>query len=158
MADPVVKKITDLIAADSVAADDLIMIVDMSEPIPANKTKKVNASLLTSYDPSLAQSLIYIQLFSVTELVITVNAKAYFWVPAYLAGKFIKKMGMGLVTAGTSNTTVALGTLANVVGNGFVESGALNVALPSVGTKIPINITAGTGTPKGLDCWFVTGA
>ena len=39
-----------MIAADSVAADDLIVIVDVSEAIAANKTKKALARLITLYN------------------------------------------------------------------------------------------------------------
>ena len=204
MADPIVKKITQLTEATSIAADDLIAIVDVSETIAANKTKKAIARLITLYntaqisdgiiigskiadgavtadklsanavdtnaiadgavtpvklsDPTIAQSLIYIKLFGAKELIVTESAKEYFFVPSYLSGKKIKKMGIGVVTPGSSNTTVALGSYASVSGNGFIEGSDINVSLPSVGTKIPINVTAGGGSPKGLDCWFVVGA
>lgn len=111
-------------------------------------------------DQTIARNLIYIQLFGVTELVVTTTAKAYFWVPSHLSGKKVKKVGMGLVTAGSSNTTVQLGTsgaYGSISGNGFAESADLDVSLPEVGTKIPINVTAGGGSPKGLDFWFVVG-
>ena len=52
MADPIVKKVTELIAADSVAADDLFIIVDVSEAIASNKTKKALARLITLYNPT----------------------------------------------------------------------------------------------------------
>ena len=196
MADPIVKKITQLTEATSIAADDLIAIVDVSETIAANKTKKAIARLITLYntaqisdgiiigskiatgavtadklsagavdavhlsDQTIARNLIYIQLFGVGELVVTTTAKAYFWVPSHLAGKKVKKVGMGLVTAGSSNTTVQLGSsgaYGSISGNGYAESADLNISLPAVGTKIPINVTAGGGSPKGLDFWFVVG-
>ena len=50
MADPIVKKITQLTEATSIAADDLIAIVDVSETIAANKTKKAIARLITLYN------------------------------------------------------------------------------------------------------------
>ena len=111
-------------------------------------------------DQTIARNLIYIQLFGVGELVVTTTAKAYFWVPSHLAGKKVKKVGMGLVTAGSSNTTVQLGSsgaYGSISGNGYAESADLNISLPAVGTKIPINVTAGGGSPKGLDFWFVVG-
>jgi len=111
-------------------------------------------------DQTIARNLLYIQLFGVGELVVTTTAKAYFWVPSHLAGKKVKKVGMGLVTAGSSNTTVQLGSsgaYGSISGNGYAESADLNISLPAVGTKIPINVTAGGGSPKGLDFWFVVG-
>lgn len=203
MADPIVKKISELTELTAVDAVDYVPIVDVSEPLSSDKTKRIKIENLKIYtstqiedgivsnskltdgavteeklasdavdgskiadaaisaehfdDVTFAQNLIYIQLFGVTELVTTTTAKAYFWVPSYLTGKKIKKVGMGLVTAGGSNTTVALGSYASISGNGFVESDAINVSLPAAGTKIPINVTAGSGTPKGLDFWFVVG-
>jgi hypothetical protein len=118
----------------------------------------INDTTIGLSDPTIAQSLIYIQLFGKDENVVSVSAKTYVFVPSYLSGKKIKKIGMGLMTAGGSDTTVALDTYASISGNGFVESDNLNVDLPAVGTKIPINVTAGSGTPMGLDFWFVTGA
>ena len=111
-------------------------------------------------DQTIARNLLYIQLFGVGELVVTTTAKAYVWVTSHLAGKKVKKVGMGLVTAGSSNTTVQLGTsgaYGSISGNGYAESADLNISLPAVGTKIPINVTAGGGSPKGLDFWFVVG-
>ena len=52
MADPIVKKITQLTEATSIAADDLIAIVDVSETIAANKTKKAIARLIKLYNSS----------------------------------------------------------------------------------------------------------
>lgn len=49
MADPTVKKISELTAATTLAADDLVIVVDVDEPIAANKTKKATTSLLTVY-------------------------------------------------------------------------------------------------------------
>lgn len=186
MADPIVKKISELTELTAVDAVDYVPIVDVSETLSSNKTKRIKIENLKIYTSTqiedgivsnskladnnitseklsaalntvINSSLIYIQLFGATELVTTTTAKAYFWVPSYLTGKKIKKVGMGLVTAGESNTTVALGSYTNISGNGFVESGAINVSLPAAGTKIPINVTAGSGTPKGLDFWFVVG-
>jgi len=111
-------------------------------------------------DQTIARNLLYIQLFGVGELVVTTTAKAYVWVNSHMAGKKVKKVGMGLVTAGSSNTTVQLGSsgaYGSISGNGYAESADLNISLPAVGTKIPINVTAGGGSPKGLDFWFVVG-
>ena len=115
----------------------------------------ISGTTMTLSDPTVVQNLIYIQLFGKDEVIETTSAKAYLFVPSYLSGKKIKKMGMGIVTPGTTNTSVALDTYASVSGNGFTEGSDISVSLPSVGTKIPINVTAGSGSPKGLDCWFV---
>jgi hypothetical protein len=105
------------------------------------------------------RNLIYIQLFPAGDLIVSASPKAYFFVPSHLTGMKIKKVGMGVVTAASpaANTTVALSTYASIAGNGFVEGADINVSLPQAGTKIPINVTAGTGSPKGLDFWFVVG-
>lgn len=50
MADPIVKKISELVEASSIAADDLIVIVDVSESVAANKTKKAIARLIKLYN------------------------------------------------------------------------------------------------------------
>ena len=115
----------------------------------------INDTTIEFSDSTVLQNLIYIQLFGKDEVIETTTAKAYLFVPSYLSGKKIKKMGMGIITAGTSNTTVALDTYASVSGNGYTEGSDISVSLPSAGTKIPINVTAGSGSPKGLDCWFV---
>lgn len=115
----------------------------------------INDTTIEFSDSTVLQNLIYIQLFGKDEIIETESAKAYLFVPSYLSGKKIKKMGIGIVTAGTSNTTVALDTYASVSGNGYTEGSDISVSLPSAGTKIPINVTAGSGSPKGLDCWFV---
>lgn len=185
MADPVVVKVSALTEATDLATGDLLTVVDISEADVANRTKKVqmgnvklfNANQITDgiiTTPKMAdaqvtlsklaadsraaiRNLVYMQLFPATEIITTTTGKAYFFVPSQLSGMSIKKAGVGVVTAGTGNTTVALGSLTSVAGNGFVEGADINVALPTVGTKISINVTAGTGSPKGLDFWFVVG-
>lgn len=185
MADPVVVKVSALTELTDLATGDLIEVVDISEPDVAKKTKKLPAgsvkifnanqiidgivtqSKLTNESVSLAKlatdvraairNLVYMQLFPASEIITTTTGKAYFFVPSHLSGMSIKKAGIGVVTTGTSNTTVSLGSLTSIAGNGFVEGADINVALPSVGTKISVNVTAGDGSPKGLDFWFVVG-
>lgn len=127
--------------------------------LKANKAEAGHTHTLSTLDPSVAAAIskdqIYIQLFAETELIVTTSAKASIFVTSYLAGKRIKKVGLGVKTAGSDNTTVALGSYASVAGNGYAEGADIDVALPAAGTKIPINVTAGAGSPKGLDFWIM---
>lgn len=103
------------------------------------------------------RNLVYMQLFPATEVITTTTGKAFFFVPAQFYGLLIKQIGIGIVTAGNGNTTVALGALTSINGNAFTEWSVNNVQLPATGTKISIDVTAGIGSPKGLDFWFVVG-
>lgn len=187
MADPIIVKVSELTELSDVASGDLLTVVDVSESVVSNKTKKVKAQNLKIFnanqvganvvngtaianasvslaklasDAALAiRNLIYIQLFPAGDLIVSATGKAYFFVPSQLTGMKIKKVGMGVVTAASpaADTTVALGTYASIAGNGYIEGADIDVSLPAAGTKIPINVTAGTGGPKGLDFWFVVG-
>jgi len=106
------------------------------------------------------KNLVYIQLFQPDEAIITTSAKAYFFVPSYLAGKKVKQLGIGIVSSSTGKTvTVALGSsYGTVSGVTSAETAdTLNYTLPAALTKIPINVTvtAGTPAPQGLDFWFL---
>lgn len=187
MADPVIVKVSDLAELTDLASSDLLTVVDISESVVSAKTKKLQAQSVKIFnanqlstnvvtgtaiadatvtlaklaaDASVAiRNLIYIQLFPAGDLIVSASPKAYFFVPSHLTGMKIKKVGMGVVTAASpaADTTVALSSYASIAGNGFIEGADINVSLPAAGTKIPINVTAGTGSPKGLDFWFVVG-
>lgn len=215
MADPIVIKISELTELAALATGDWLQVVDISESLVANKTKKIQAGSLKVFtDAQLENSvviatkiatdavetlkikdaavtatkiaanavetlkikdaavtlaklapettdlinrgLVYMQLFNPSDLIVTTTAKEYVFITAYMAGKRIKRIGLGVKTAGTGNTTVAFGSYASIAGNGYTEAD-LNVALPAAGTKVPINVTAGAGSPKGLDFWFEIG-
>lgn len=102
-----------------------------------------------------ASNLIYIQLFQPDEIIVSTTGRSFWFVSSFFTGKKVKKMGLGVITPGTSNTTVALGSLGSVAGNAFVEVDK-NASL-TAGVKHSINITAGSGNPKGLDFWFIVG-
>jgi len=119
-----------------------------------------NDKLATEVINDINKNLVYIQLFQPDEAVITTSAKAYFFVPSYLAGKKVKQLGIGIVSSSTGKTvTVALGSsYGSVSGVTSAETAdTLNYTLPAALTKIPINVTVTTGTPapKGLDLWFL---
>ncbi len=116
--------------------------------------------LTTEAVNEINKNLVYIQLFQPDEAVITTSAKAYFFVPSYLAGKKVKQLGIGIVSSSTGKTvTVALGSsYGSVSGVTSAETAdTLNYTLPAALTKIPINVTVTSGTPapKGLDLWFL---
>lgn len=50
MADPTVKKITELTAATGIASDDQFVIVDVSEALAANRTKKISANMVKLFN------------------------------------------------------------------------------------------------------------
>jgi len=119
-----------------------------------------NDKLATEVINDINKNLVYIQLFQPDEAVITTSAKAYFFVPSYLAGKKVKQLGIGIVSSSTGKTvTVALGSsYGSVSGVTSAETAnTLNYTLPAALTKIPINVTvtAGTPAPQGLDFWFL---
>lgn len=106
------------------------------------------------------KNLVYIQLFQTTESIINASNRTQFFVPAYLAGKSIRQIGMGVATSETGkNITIQLGTsgaYGSISGEATKEE-AITKTLPAALTKIPINVTvtAGTPAPKGLDLWFL---
>jgi len=108
----------------------------------------------------IKKNLVYIQLFQPDEAIITATGRTQFFVPAHLAGKQVKQIGIGIVTAETGKTvTVQLGTSGNygsIAGEATKEE-VTTKTLPAALTKIPINVsvTAGTPAPKGLDFWFL---
>jgi hypothetical protein len=119
-----------------------------------------NDKLAAEVINDINKNLVYIQLFQPDEAVITTSAKAYFFVPSYLAGKKVKQLGIGIVSSSTGKTvTVALGSsYGSVSGVTSAETAnTLNYTLPAALTKIPINVTvtAGTPAPQGLDFWFL---
>jgi len=119
-----------------------------------------NDKLAAEVINDINKNLVYIQLFQPDEAIITTSAKAYFFVPSYLAGKKVKQLGIGIVSSSTGKTvTVALGSsYGSVSGVTSAETAnTLNYTLPAALTKIPINVTvtAGTPAPQGLDFWFL---
>lgn len=118
------------------------------------------ANLATEVNQDIAKNIIYIQLFQTDEAIITVTNRTQFFVPTQLAGKQVKRIGMGIVTAETGKTvTIQLGTsgtYGSVSGEATKEEDTTKT-LPGAGTKIPINVSVTTGTPapKGLDFWFM---
>ena len=119
-----------------------------------------NDKLAAEVINDINKNLVYIQLFQPDEAIITTSAKAYFFVPSYLAGKKVKQLGIGIVSSSTGKTvTVALGSsYGSVSGVTSAETAnTLNYTLPAALTKIPINVTVKSGTPapKGLDLWFL---
>lgn len=177
MADPdEVRKITELEKLTSPARKDTLLINDISEADQSKVTKIIELEKIPVYDSgqlgdgivslaklaeevtnAMGRNLIYIQLFSASDVIVSTSGKEQFFVPSYLAGKKVKKLGLGVVTAGSTNTTVTFGAIGSVAGNGYAEGSAINVSLPETGTKIPVNVTAGSGNPKGLAFWFEVG-
>jgi len=106
------------------------------------------------------KNLVYIQLFQTTESIINASNRTQFFVPAYLAGKSIRQIGMGVATSETGKSiTIQLGTsgtYGSISGEATKEE-AITKTLPAALTKIPINVTVTSGTPapKGLDLWFL---
>jgi len=119
-----------------------------------------NDKLAAEVVNDINKNLVYIQLFQTTESVITISNRTQFFVPAYLAGKSIRQIGMGVATSETGKTiTIQLGTsgtYGSISGEATKEE-VITKALPSALTKIPINVTVTSGTPapKGLDLWFL---
>jgi len=119
-----------------------------------------NDKLATEVINDINKNLVYIQLFQTTESIINASNRTQFFVPAYLAGKSIRQIGMGVATSETGkNITIQLGTsgtYGSISGEATKEE-AITKTLPAALTKIPINVTvtAGTPAPKGLDLWFL---
>jgi hypothetical protein len=119
-----------------------------------------NGKLAAEVINDINKNLVYIQLFQTTESIINASNRTQFFVPAYLAGKSIRQIGMGVATSETGkNITIQLGTsgvYGSISGEATKEE-AITKALPAALTKIPINVTvtAGTPAPKGLDLWFL---
>lgn len=119
-----------------------------------------NGKLAAEVINDINKNLVYIQLFQTTESIINASNRTQFFVPAYLAGKSIRQIGMGVATSETGkNITIQLGTsgaYGSISGEATKEE-AITKTLPAALTKIPINVTvtAGTPTPKGLDLWFL---
>lgn len=189
MADPIVVKVSELNELTNLATGDLLEVVDISEEIAADKTKKIQAGNLKLFTASqiadgivtgtniatatitadnftadvnneIKKNLVYIQLFQPDEAILGVTGRTQFFVPAHLAGKKVRQIGIGIVTAETGKTvTVELGTFGaygSISGEASKEEYTTKT-LPSALTKIPINVsvTAGTPAPKGLDFWFL---
>jgi hypothetical protein len=119
-----------------------------------------NDKLTTEVINDINKNLVYIQLFQTTESIINASNRTQFFVPAYLAGKSIRQIGMGVATSETGkNITIQLGTsgtYGSISGEATKEE-AITKTLPAALTKIPINVTVTSGTPapKGLDLWFL---
>lgn len=119
-----------------------------------------NDKLAAEVINDINKNLVYIQLFQTTESIINASNRTQFFVPAYLAGKSIRQIGMGVATSETGkNITIQLGTsgtYGSISGEATKEE-AITKTLPAARTKIPINVTvtAGTPAPKGLDFWFL---
>lgn len=119
-----------------------------------------NDKLATEVINDINKNLVYIQLFQTTESIINASNRTQFFVPAYLAGKSIRQIGMGVATSETGkNITIQLGTsgtYGSISGEATKEESTTK-ALPAALTKIPINVTVTVGTPapKGLDLWFL---
>lgn len=189
MAEPLTKKIDTLPVMTAVAAiGDKLLMLDIDQT-PENMTKLVPMNLLSIHTSAqlaantvdspqikagavdlahlaaetlneVKKNLVYIQLYQPEDSIITKSAISYFFVPAYLAGKSVKQVGMGLVETSAGKTVaVQLGTsgaYGSVSGVTTTEVDTTKT-LPAAGTKIPINVTCTTGTPapKGLDFWFL---
>ena len=119
-----------------------------------------NDKLAAEVINDINKNLVYIQLFQTTESIINASNRTQFFVPAYLAGKSIRQIGMGVATSETGkNITIQLGTsgtYGSISGEATKEE-AITKALPAALTKIPINVTVTSGTPapKGLDLRFL---
>ena len=119
-----------------------------------------NGKLAAEVINDINKNLVYIQLFQTTESIINASNRTQFFVPAYLAGKSIRQIGMGVATSETGkNITIQLGTsgtYGSISGEATKEE-AITKTLPAALTKIPINVTVTSGTPapKGLDLWFL---
>lgn len=119
-----------------------------------------NDKLAAEVINDINKNLVYIQLFQTTESIINASNRTQFFVPAYLAGKSIRQIGMGVATSETGkNITIQLGTsgaYGSISGEATKEE-AITKTLPAALTKIPINVTVTSGTPapKGLDLWFL---
>ena len=119
-----------------------------------------NGKLAAEVINDINKNLVYIQLFQTTESIINASNRTQFFVPAYLAGKSIRQIGMGVATSETGkNITIQLGTsgVYGSISGGATKEEAITKALPAALTKIPINVTVTSGTPapKGLDLWFL---
>ena len=119
-----------------------------------------NDKLAAEVINDINKNLVYIQLFQTTESIINASNRTQFFVPAYLAGKSIRQIGMGVATSETGKSiTIQLGTsgtYGSISGEATKEE-AITKTLPAALTKIPINVTVTSGTPapKGLDLWFL---
>ena len=119
-----------------------------------------NGKLAAEVINDINKNLVYIQLFQTTESIINASNRTQFFVPAYLAGKSIRQIGMGVATSETGkNITIQLGTsgaYGSISGEATKEE-AITKTLPAALTKIPIKVTVTSGTPapKGLDLWFL---
>ena len=119
-----------------------------------------NGKLAAEVINDINKNLVYIQLFQTTESIINASNRTQFFVPAYLAGKSIRQIGMGVATSETGKSiTIQLGTsgtYGSISGEATKEE-AITKTLPAALTKIPINVTVTSGTPapKGLDLWFL---
>ena len=159
MADPIVKKITQLTEATSIAADDLIAIVDVSETIAANKTKKAIARLITLYNTAQISDGI------ITDAKLTNTAIArlglqnltdpnadriLFWDESVNALKWLT-LGSGLTI---TDTTININQSAAVVGKSAAQSipsgTVTNLTWDVEYLKDPVSMHSNTANPERL--------
>lgn len=158
MADPIVVKVSELTELTALATGDLLTVVDVSEAIAANKTKKLQAGsikiftgsqitddiitgshvvnntlelskLSNSANEEIRKNLVYIQLFQPDEAILNATGRTQFFVPSHLAGKTVRQVGIGINVPETGKTvTVQLGTSGTY---GSIASGASAEAVVS---------------------------
>lgn len=150
-------------SATQLAADVVETTQIKNEAVTGGKiaSATITADNITAdVNNDIKKNLVYIQLFQTDESIVTVTNRTQFFVPAHLAGKQVKQLGVGIVTSETGKTvTVQLGTsgtYGSIAGAATKEEDTTKT-LPLAGTKIPINVSVTTGTPapKGLDFWFL---
>ena len=135
MADPVIKKITELTELTAPDTGDLFAVVDLSEPIAANRTKKLAASNVKLFNPAQIADGIVVESKIAVDAVITAKIKDANVTEGKLATGSITvdKIGAGAVTEakiGTGAVTV------NKIGAGAVIQSKLSAIVRTV--VIPI--------------------
>ena len=155
---PSIIKITDLVELTSLADGDYHVVVDVSEPLDADKTKKItSANALSSKvtKPSNPSTSSYLQQsvagsislraikqtvqIQIVDAVTEVNLDvAYFFIPAAMDGMNLVRATAMVLTAGTTNpTTIQVRNLTKYPSNDALSTA---ISIASAGTIA----TAGT--------------
>ncbi len=135
MADPVIKKISLLPEATSIAAGDLFAIVDLDEPVAAKRTKKAPASLVTLYNSAQITDGIVVESKLATDAVTTSKIKAGNVTTDRIASKAITAAQIAddtitaaqIATGGVGSDEIAAGAVTQVKLSGVVRTVAIPV-------------------------------
>lgn len=122
MADPTIKKITDLTEAIAIDSSDLFVVVDVNEPVAANRTKKAAASIVKLYNSAQITDGIVVESKLATDAVTTTKIKAGNVTSDRIASKAVT------ATQIADNTITAAQIATGGVGTDEIAAGAVTQA------------------------------